>query len=1420
MKSKVKTLFKKVVIIWVVICILLSSLATSFANVAEVANLNTERAGNFVANFAINFYDNWSSVNLIDSEKTVSTGGNQNIVEEAKEIFTKLVYIHHNEHRINYVMSSVSPIAVATNLESLNTIDCSSFTSGVLYKYFYDNQDKYGDTYNANIFSITQATGAMVANCESGAYAQYGLEVYKRINGAIQKWDGSKFVSDSSLSAGYDFLQSGDIVILHNNSKQHTDVVISQEGDHYLSYDCGVYATNTGWWTKSSSVDECIAKVYNMWTDGAYVIRVPANNKSATKKYEKRGEVKTEYDSTRGAYDIPNEGDGTYKLSNLSWITTVYKYALNRDVSDIFKGSGDSVEINLDTFNNKNEIDSIKAETKTSKYLDVTQLMSEGKILPGDILYADKGDGTGEYLLFVGGTKILYATEDPSVFPSGALKYDYMEYYLRRIKNNLQNAEAEKTGKGIDEVVIPKYGVTQVFRIKNEVAESISENDANLFFNGKGYYSKVEYDGIPSATLYENFHPFRWIFDLILKVLEFLLNLIIYAIRMQVVSVVTLFENLLQHIILGISGDNHSAGVEGFLGPKGTSAAGERITIESIFFNRIPILDANFFNFETAGGYELSQSDNDIVYTLRKNLNILYVLMRNFSIALMLFILIGVGIKIATTTIAAKKAEYKKFLISWLYAFCVILVMHFFMYMVFVINDYFVDICSDWGEGAAQKVAEEEISNSNSREEISLYDAVRTKAYAFSWKEGVPATIVYIFLVYLLIRFSFIYYKRYLTIYLLAISSTFMGTKYAIDRLKGKKTNSMNKWFKDFAFNVLLQSLHAFIYVIFMSVALEVSEDSIGGAIIAGVILNFMLKADQIFIKIFGMDKAGTLKDVTQAESWANTVRKLMPAYTITKNAIGLTNGVLLFGDNGLLKRIAYMTTGKDNIKDANKVLEMRKYQRKAWMSRISSIPIRALGKGLGKIHNGTVSKALQGYEGRYSMLGKSLSYDTNKKLFSEIKGYQKEKRQRFTRKIGTLADLTLGTAQKIASVGVFIGDPSLGITLHANGKKTIDKHKSLNRTQRKMNRYVGTKGEAKEKMQNKKKTFNDNLDKYAKKQNLFNEEYKAKLDDIIDARNAGDTVKEDKLMTEVREMLRKRKMENAVELDELQSDYEDYSKAKHEYGNAKHERNSKNVFGKAGQKIVRGFETVTGLDTIENIVNTDINSDYETNEKVEKHKKKLNDFYIAANDEKEYRKLVDKLNEKIEELMPNASDEERKEVFDNVLNETTNLAKKGDIKSSTISSAISNVLYKSAKEKVTVDDVDSIIKKVNKSIENANKSIIKNSLDRDEIRDTISDDAKEKIKKALREKMIKDSKGKGLESKDAVAIIREVLGEKDVMPKHEVSSANDEIKALQEQILRKNIEIRTRNQVGIAKHGSDFINLNKVIKETKKKGK
>jgi hypothetical protein len=721
------------------------------------------------------------------------------------------------------------------------------------------------------------------------------------------------------------------------------------------------------------------------------------------------------------------------------------------------------------------------------------------------------------------------------------------------------------------------------------------------------------------------------------------------------------------------------------------------------------------------------------------------------------------------------------------------------------------------------------MEGATSKQEISLYDAVRTKAYAFSWKEGIPATVVYIFLVYLLIRFAIIYLKRYLTIYILALSAPFIGVKYAIDRLLGKKakSNSLNKWFKDFAFNVLLQTVHVFMYTVFMGLAISVSSKSVAGALMAAVILNFMLQADKIIIKIFGLDKAGSLADVNKPESYKSLFMKFLPMYTISKGALGLAKKSVT-DDYGFIRRKLdwVFAHNAETMKDANKIWEMRKYKLIGGIATPADWMLKKMG-GIPVV--GGVFQSLDKHlpVRHLAMLRQDLSYETKKNYYKDIKGYVQQVTGRYTRKVGLVKDLSLGTVGTIASLGATIADPKAGIALFAASRKMISKHKSIGKFRMKHDRYSGTARKAKE-IKNKATTnYNSVLNTHVNNEVEYRNKYNELLDEYANSKNA---TEKNEAMDKIKKLRKERRIQKSIEMHKLQKATEDLDEAKFNYGNAKHEKNSKNKLGKLIQHDRRTFEKVTGLRATENILMTDSREDYNMRDKANKTSKKLDSMEKMAKQELELRKLTREFKAALKNDEVNGkklTEEEANKAFENYMAKMVSQAEDNSAKSSYVTKAISKHFYKNETDKINTDNINSVLDDISKKINEENakrqkRNKTRSKDDQEALITKITDEDRNKIKEALEKKMIEDNKGLGLEDKDAAEIIRKVLGSTAELDVGRIvdSDKNSRLSNIQNELFHKLVELNTANQVGKIKHKSQLINLNKAVKDAKKSGK
>jgi len=295
-------------------------------------------------------------------------------------------------------------------------------------------------------------------------------------------------------------------------------------------------------------------------------------------------------------------------------------------------------------------------------------------------------------------------------------------------------------------------------------------------------------------------------------------------------------------------------------------------TIEDLVFNHIAALDPNVFS-DTAGGQPVV--DNSAIATVRKAIATWYVSIRNVAIIALFIIIVYIGIRMAIATSASAKANYKGMIINWIIALLIVFTIHFIMVIILNVNDNLVTLLS---EGA---ISEE-----------PLYETIRTRTWDLRISVGFPAAVIYIVLFIFYVKFLWVYIKRLFTILILIVVAPFIGVKYAIESAKtGKKSKAFSGWLYDFIMNVLLQSMHALIYASIMSIAIELSTKSVIGYIIALVFINFILKADKIFMNIFNFNKSKTASDTSEPmkepqKQFASAV-KVVGSAAVVGGAIG-----------------------------------------------------------------------------------------------------------------------------------------------------------------------------------------------------------------------------------------------------------------------------------------------------------------------------------------------------------------------------------------------------------------------------------------------------------------------------------------------------------------------------------------------------
>lgn len=272
-------------------------------------------------------------------------------------------------------------------------------------------------------------------------------------------------------------------------------------------------------------------------------------------------------------------------------------------------------------------------------------------------------------------------------------------------------------------------------------------------------------------------------------------------------------------------------------------------------------------------------------------------------------------------------------------------------------------------------------------------------------------------LIYLLIKFLFMYFKRFLVVAILTFMAPIIGVTYSIDKIKDNKSQSLSNWLKEYTFNVIIQSVHALLYTLMVSLAFSMAGTSISGSIIAILLLNFVLKAEVIFKKIFGI-KSGSLKDALKS------TLAIVAGAKIAKGVASRNFKILGKVAKPVTSPIKNIASRASQYKRNDKVEKVKKAIENAKKTGDTNIKV---GR-----NNFNIASLLNDSNLNSTNIAESLvSKD------EEIKGQNKEYiKNAMKETLNTIG----GTAQAVAAIPVAVIDPEKGAVMISNARSHLKK--------------------------------------------------------------------------------------------------------------------------------------------------------------------------------------------------------------------------------------------------------------------------------------------------------------------------------------------------------------------------------------------
>ena len=257
----------------------------------------------------------------------------------------------------------------------------------------------------------------------------------------------------------------------------------------------------------------------------------------------------------------------------------------------------------------------------------------------------------------------------------------------------------------------------------------------------------------------------------------------------------------------------------------------EFFTIGDLLTNKYPLFNINVFEDTPSG------PNSELSNTIKDNVSVWYVTIRNIAAVACAITLLYVGIRVAIASTAEDSAKYKKMLMSWLVGAILLFFMHYLVIAIIKVSELFTNITG--------------------MEVEMLTKIPDDTAKAEGWGKLIYLVMNFV-LVFYELKFFIMYLFRVLNIFILIIVSPLMCVTYPIDSIGDGRAQGFNNWFRRILMEILIQPIHLVIYVVFIYSAGEIAKE----APFIGIIFIIALDYSERIVKSAFKIKGKGLKDI------------------------------------------------------------------------------------------------------------------------------------------------------------------------------------------------------------------------------------------------------------------------------------------------------------------------------------------------------------------------------------------------------------------------------------------------------------------------------------------------------------------------------------------------------------------------------
>ena len=302
---------------------------------------------------------------------------------------------------------------------------------------------------------------------------------------------------------------------------------------------------------------------------------------------------------------------------------------------------------------------------------------------------------------------------------------------------------------------------------------------------------------------------------------------------------------------------------------------------DTIVFNRFPFFDPNFIN----------PANGSLIKGFGTVLEDLFASFQTIAIAIFIIAAMITGLRMALSSIASKKAQYKEAALKWVTGFLILICLKWIIAGIFYINEtlvatlygltnnddlmipvYIFDIIPIFGRLLTDALkALESVTGATAHFPIPGYLGIVLANLCKSIGGNIIASIVGFILMGQTLTIVGSYLKRTFMCILLGIVSPLIVAADTISLANGKQSSVFKNWLQNFTVTVFIQTIHAVYMVVILQILgnLYKSGSFTGGltetqtSIVTIMLTTGLVKLEKMIKGMFGIgdSMAGELKD-------------------------------------------------------------------------------------------------------------------------------------------------------------------------------------------------------------------------------------------------------------------------------------------------------------------------------------------------------------------------------------------------------------------------------------------------------------------------------------------------------------------------------------------------------------------------------